>query len=380
MGTAAPGLIALAALTVFTLLFLWVESEIAVAALLGAGAALVLIAARFGWLRAVGTSFARHEGVMNGAAIVGVLIVAAIFRDDHFTLLMVATVLLYVLACLGLNIQFGYAGLLNFAGASFLGIGCYTAAVLTVHTALPHLIVLLIGGVMAAAIGTLLLYPVLRTRGHYAAVITIAFALLFKSFLEVNDVLGGPQGLPVEGFELFGWSFNDNIEFGSLEASFYLNYVLLALVLTVIAFALVRRLERSWIGLNMDAVRLDETASACFGIDLARWKITAFTLGNFLTGVAGAVLGTMLGFIAPTNFTFADSLIMVSIVLLGGIGNPWGVVVAAAIVIVLPEKLQIIQEYRFLLFASVVILILLFRPQGLLPRELRRYLPGWSPP
>jgi ABC-type branched-subunit amino acid transport system permease subunit len=379
MGTVAPGLIALAALTAFTLLFLWVESESAVATLLGAAVAAVLLATRFGWLKKVATSFARHEAVMNGAAIVGVLLVAAVFRDDHFTLLMVATVLLYVLACLGLNIQFGYAGLLNFAGASFLGIGCYTAAVLTVRTALPHLLVLLIGGVMAAAIGTLLLYPVLRTRGHYAAVITIAFALLFKSFLEVNDVLGGPQGLPVEGFELFGWSFNDNIEFGPLEASFYLNYVLLALVLTVIAFALVRRLERSWIGLNMDAVRLDETASACFGIDLARWKITAFTLGNFLAGVAGAVLGTMLGFIAPANFTFADSLIMVSIILLGGIGNPWGVVVAAAIVIVLPEKLQIIQEYRFLLFASVVILILLFRPQGLLPRELRRYLPGWAP-
>jgi ABC-type branched-subunit amino acid transport system permease subunit len=379
MGTAAPGLAALAALTAFTVAFLGVESEIAVAALLAAGAAAVLLATRLGWLKAVATSFADHEAVINGAAVGAVLLVAAVFRDDHFTLLMVATVLLYVLACLGLNIQFGYAGLLNFAGASFLGIGCYTAAVLTGHTALPHLLVLLIGGVMAAAVGTLLLYPVLRTRGHYAAVITIAFALLFKSFLEVNDVLGGPQGLPVDGFELFGWSFNNNIEFGPFEASFYLNYVLLALVLTVLAFALVRRLERSWIGLNMDAVRLDETASACFGIDLARWKITAFTLGNFLAGVAGAVLGTMLGFIAPANFTFADSLIMVSIVLLGGIGNPWGVVVAAAIVIVLPEKLQIIQEYRFLLFASVVILILLFRPQGLLPRELRRYLPGWSP-
>jgi ABC-type branched-subunit amino acid transport system permease subunit len=379
MGTAAPGLAALAALTAFTVLFLGFESELALAALLAAGAAAALIAARLGWLRAVRTSFAEHEAVMNGGAIVAVLIVAAVFRHDHFTLLMVATVLLYILACLGLHIQFGYAGLLNFAGASFLGIGCYTAAVLTVHTALPHFLILLIGGVMAAAVGTLLLYPVLRTRGHYAAVITIAFALLFKSFLEVNDVLGGPQGLPVEGFELFGWSFNSNIELGPIEASFYLNYVLLALALTVIAFALVRRLERSWIGLNMDAVRLDETASACFGIDLARWKITAFTLGNFLAGVAGAVLGTMLGFIAPANFTFADSLIMVSIVLLGGIGNPWGVVVAAAIVIVLPEKLQIVQEYRFLLFAIVVMLILLFRPQGLLPRELRRYLPGWSP-
>jgi len=379
MRNAVPGLAALAALTALAILFLGVESEIAVVTLLLAGAAAVLIAARLGWLGAVQASFVLHESAMNAAAVVGVLIVAAVFRDDHFTLLMVATVLLYILACLGLNIQFGYAGLLNFAGAAFLGIGCYTAAVLTVHTAVPHLLVLLIGGVMAALVGTLVLYPVLRTRGHYAAVITIAFALLFRTFLEVNDVLGGPQGLRVEGFSLFGWEFNGNIEVGPIEASFYLNYVLLALLLVVIAFALVRRLERSWIGLNMDAIRLDETASACFGIDLARWKITAFTLGNFLTGVAGALLGTMLGFIAPTNFTFADGLIMVSIILLGGIGNPWGVVAAAAIVVILPEKLQVIQEYRFLLYAVLVILILLFRPQGLLPRELRRYVPGWAP-
>ena len=379
MRNAVPGLAALAALTALAILFLGVESEIAVVTLLLAGAAAVLIAARLGWLGAVQASFVLHESAMNAAAVVGVLIVAAVFRDDHFTLLMVATVLLYILACLGLNIQFGYAGLLNFAGAAFLGIGCYTAAVLTVHTAVPHLLVLLIGGVMAALVGTLVLYPVLRTRGHYAAVITIAFALLFRTFLEVNDVLGGPQGLRVEGFSLFGWEFNSNIEVGPIEASFYLNYALLALLLVVIAFALVRRLERSWIGLNMDAIRLDETASACFGIDLARWKITAFTLGNFLTGVAGALLGTMLGFIAPTNFTFADGLIMVSIILLGGIGNPWGVVAAAAIVVILPEKLQVIQEYRFLLYAVLVILILLFRPQGLLPRELRRYVPGWAP-
>ena len=125
----------------------------------------------------------------------------------------------------------------------------------------------------------------LRTRGHYAAVVTIAFALLFKSFLEVNDVLGGPQGLPVDGLELFGWSFNDSIEFGPLEASFYPQLrAARAGPGGDRRSLLVRRLERSWIGLNMDAVRLDETASACFGIDLARWKITAFTLGNFLAG------------------------------------------------------------------------------------------------
>ena len=374
---AAP--VAIAALTLFAVLFLWAESQAMIIALIVAAVVLAVLAARLGWLRRVVASIIAHEGTAGASAILGVLIIAAVFREDHFALLMVTTVLLFVLACLGLNIQFGYAGLLNFSGAAFFGVGCYTAAVLTMHTPIPHLLVLLIGGAMASLIGTLVLYPVLRTRGHYAAVITIAFALLFKTFLEVNEVLGGPQGLRVAGMNLFGWEFDSNIELGPIETSFYLNYVLLALAMVIVAFALVRRLERSWIGLNMDAIRLDETASACFGIDLRRWKVTAFTLGNFLIGTAGALFGMMLGFIAPTNFTFADGLIMVSIVLLGGIGNPWGVVVAATIVIILPEKLQLIQEYRFLLFAITVILILLFRPEGLLPRELRRYLPGWSP-
>jgi ABC-type branched-subunit amino acid transport system permease subunit len=339
----------------------------------------VVIGGRVGWLGQVQTALARQDGLLNGGAVVGVLAIAAFFHGDHFALLMVATVLLFVLACLGLTIQFGYAGILNFSGAAFFGVGAYTSAVLTAHTAVPHVLVLLTGGAMAALIGSILIYPVLRTRGHYAAVVTIAFALLFKTFLEVNDVLGGPQGHPVANMNLFGWDFGRGLELGSIRASFILNYVLLALLLVAVGMLLVKRLERSWIGLNMDAIRLDETASACFGIDLARWKITAFTLGNFLAGVAGALYGMMLAFIAPNNFTFADGLIMVSIVLLGGIGNPWGVAVAAVIVIILPEKLQVIQEYRFLLFAATVILILRFRPGGLLPRGLRQYFPGWQP-
>ncbi|MGP1675778.1 MAG: branched-chain amino acid ABC transporter permease, partial [Burkholderiales bacterium] len=122
-----------------------------------------------------------------------------------------------------------------------------------------------------------------------------------------------------------------------------------------------------------------ETASAAFGIDVARWKITAFTLGNFLTGLAGSVYAMMTGFVAPNAFTFGDSLILVSIVILGGLGNPWGLTVATAIVLMLPEKLQFIQEYRLLLYAALVILILLFRPGGLMPRQVRSYLPGWKP-
>jgi ABC-type branched-subunit amino acid transport system permease subunit len=375
-----PGIIVAVGVTAYVIVLLGVESQTGIAVLLAAGAVTVVVAARFGLAARVGRVFAERDNFLNLLVVLGVVPLTVFFYEDHFVLLMVATVIIYVIACLGLNLQFGYAGVLNFAGAAFFGIGCYTAAVLTKNTDVPHLVILVAGGLMAAAIGSVMLLPVLRTHGHYSAVVTIAFGLLFKIFLEVNDTLGGPQGLRVDGMNVLGWEFNDNIEIGeNLEASFYVNYIVVGLILLVLAFALVRRIERSWIGLNLDAVRLDETAASCFGLNITRWKITAFTLGNFLVGLAGAFYAMMLGFIAPTNFTFGDSLILVSIVLLGGIGNPWGLVVATTILIIVPEKLQAIQEYRFLLFAMMVILILLFRPEGLLPRPLRAYFPGWRP-
>ncbi len=373
------GLIALAAASAYLIALLAVEKQALIIALLAFGIVAVLAAAWFGLFDGISRSFADHEDALGLFAIVALLAVAAVFHEDHFVLLLVITVLLYSVATLGLNIQFGYAGVLNFAGASFFGIGAYTSAVLNTYTSVPHLLVLLIGGLLAALIGSLLLLPVLRTRGHYAAVVTIAFALLFKTFLEVNDVLGGPQGMQVKSMKILGWSFNDNIEIGGISVSFYMNYFVVSLLLLIAAFVIVRRLERSWIGLNLDALRLDETAASCFGLDIVRWKITAFLIGNFLIGVAGALFGMVGSFVAPNNYTFADSLILVSILLLGGIGNPWGLIVATFIVVVVPEKLQTIQEYRFLLYALMVIAVLLFRPEGLLPRPVRRYFPGWRP-
>ena len=374
-----PGLTALAAAAFYLAALLAAERQAIIISLLVVGSAIVVAAAWFRALDKVSRSFADHEDALGLGAVLALVAVAAFFHEDHFVLLLITTVLLYSVATLGLNIQFGYAGVLNFAGASFFGIGAYTSAVLNAHTALPHLLVLGIGGLLAALIGSLLLLPVLRTRGHYAAVVTIAFALLFKTFLEVNDVLGGPQGLQVKGMNIMGWAFNDNIQIGKITLSFYLNYFFVSLLLLVGAFVLVRRLERSWIGLNLDALRLDETAASCFGLDIARWKITAFLIGNFLIGIAGALFGMVGGFVAPNNYTFADSLILVSILLLGGIGNPWGLMVATLIVVIVPEKLQTIQEYRFLLYALMVIAVLLFRPEGLLPRPVRRYFPGWQP-
>lgn len=373
---AASVALALAAFAVFAYLFLEIEQQWEVAALAIGAIAALLIFRKSGISARVERSAAANHRTAVMLTVTAVLMVAAALHESHFALLMLATVALYVTVCLGLTIQFGYAGIVNFAGAAFFGIGCYTTAVLGAHTPLPHIVVIGASGLIAALIGSVLILPILRTRGHYAALITIAFGILFKTFLEVNDTLGGPQGLKVPGMLLFGWSFNDPIRItDKLEASFYLNYVALAVALAAFAFVLVKRLERSWIGLNFDAVRLDETAASVFGIGVARWKILAFTLGNFLAGTAGAIYAMMTGFIAPNSFTFGDSLILVSIVILGGLGNAVGVIPAALLLLVLPEKLQVIQEYRFLLYAVLVILILLYRPDGLLPRRLRDYFP-----
>src|SRR5207237_7056916 len=189
-----------------------------------------------------------------------VVALALILREDDFALLLLTRVLIVIVACLGLNVQFGYAGVVNFAGASFFGVGGYTAAVLARTTGLPHFLVLLAGGATAALAGTVLLLPILRTRGHYAALITIAFALLFRTFLEVNDALGGPQGLKLGEMRIGPVHFNDPVDAGAFEGSFYLKFIAVALVLLVLAFGLVQRLARSWIGLALDAVRLDEVA------------------------------------------------------------------------------------------------------------------------
>ncbi|MBG0777508.1 MAG: branched-chain amino acid ABC transporter permease [Desulfovibrionaceae bacterium] len=367
------GIVAAVAVTAYAAAFLLSESQGLILALLVGGAVAAGLAVRVGAHRAVARSLAAHGRLGDGLAVGMVLALMVIFHDDHYALFLVATILLYVVAVLGLNVQLGFTGLINFSCASFFGIGGYTAAMLGGHTGVPPLVILACGGVTAAVVGSILLLPVLRTSGHYSALVTMAFALLFKVFMEVNDAFGGPQGVDVAPMRLFGWDFSSDVEIGSYTGSFYLPYVLLALALAVGAFVLVRRIERSWIGLSLDAVRVDEVAGACFGIDIRRWKITAFTAGNFLAGVSGALYAMMLAYISPANFTFADSLIFLSILLLGGIGSSWGVVLATAVVVVVPEKFQVIQEYRFIIYSSLVLLMILFRPMGLLPRKVRAY-------
>jgi len=371
-----PAVVGVIAIAVFAMVLLRIHDQWGLLALGVVAAVALLLAVRTGAAAHFERAFATHERLMNGVVVVAFLGVIAVLAREDFSLLILSTVLLYCVACMGLSVQLGYCGVMNFAGAAFFGAGAYTAAVVGGHTSLPHLLVVLAGGIVAGLLGSVLLLPVLRTRGHYAALITVAFGILFRSFLEVNNTLGGPQGLTVPGMTIFGWSLNKGLVIGGITLSFYVNYALVALALATIVYVVTRRLERSWVGMHFDAVRIDELAASTFGLNVQGLKIMALVIGNVFAGMAGAVFAMMTGFISPTDFDFPTSLVLIAIIMLGGIGNLWGILPATAFVLILPEKLQAIQEYRFLLYAGAVILVLLYRPEGLFPRRLRRHFPS----
>ncbi len=314
--------------------------------------------------------------LLRASLLVSAAVLIVALREDTFGLLMLATVLIYVLACFGLTIQMGFAGLTNFGAAAFMGAGGYTVAMLARLGHVPGLISLVSAGAVSVLIGFVLLAPVLRTRGHYAALTTLAFSVMFTVYVDASDVLGGPQGIKLPGLMLFGWDFSRDIQLGAYTFGSYANYVILTGGFVGLSGLLIGLMNRSWIGVWLDVVRLDETAASIFGLRVWYWKLLAFTLGNFLLGLAGAIYAQMTGFIAPANFQLGDSLAIVSILILGGVGNIWGILPATLLVVLLPEKLQIVQEYRFLIFALVVILVLIVRPSGILPRRMRRLQEG----
>ena len=332
-----------------------------------------VVAQRRGIVTGASRAWDEHPLAMTVGSLLAVLCVAGLHRSQPFALLTLATLLIYAVACLGLTIQFGYAGVVNFAGAAFFGIGAYATAALAEVGHVPSLLLPVLSGVASALLGCLLIVPILRTRGHYVAIITIAFSVLFKSFIQSSGWIGGSEGSSVPGLSFLGWNFNSNFHVGQQTISSYMSYVLLSLLALTLVLFLVRRLNSSWLGLMLDAVRLDPVAATSFGVSVPRVKILAFFSGNFLLGLAGSIYAMMTGYVSPGNFTLGDSLLLVSILILGGMGNPWGVLPGVLIIVMLPEKLQAMQEYRLFIFSVLVVGMILIRPSGILPRRRRNY-------
>ncbi len=289
------------------------------------------------------------------------------FLFSMYQTTIMSTALIYVMLGLGLNIVVGLAGLLDLGYVAFYAVGAYSYALLNYHFGITFWVALPIGGILGTIFGILLGYPVLRLRGDYLAIVTLGFGEIIRLVLENwNDFSFGPSGIAnIPRPSLFGVEM-------SLQANInYLYYILIGLVIFTIF--VVNRLQNSRIGRAWIALREDEIACQAMGIDKAKTKLTAFALGATWAGMGGVVFAAKTTFINPASFTIWESVMVLCIVVLGGMGSIIGVIIGAMVLILLPEYLRAFSEYRMLIFGIMLVTMMIFRPGGIIPDIRKKY-------
>jgi branched-chain amino acid transport system permease protein len=306
--------------------------------------------------------------------------------------------LLFIMLALGLNIVVGFAGLLDLGYIAFFAVGAYSYALLAspqlaVHW--PFLVLLPLCAAVAAVFGILLGGPTLRLRGDYLAIVTLGFGEIIRVFLNnLNrpiNITNGPQGITlIDPLQLGGFSLAQTHSVAGLTFSPAHNYYFVFLACAVIAIVISLRLENSRIGRAWVAIRDDELAASAMGINTRNMKLLAFAMGATFGGVAGGLFASFQGFISPESFHLIDSIMVLCMVVLGGMGNVAGVVLGAVLLTALPEALRYIgplqqrwfgevlidpSDLRMLLFGLALVLMMLFRPSGIWPARRRTAMP-----
>ncbi len=302
-----------------------------------------------------------------GLAVLAVFMIAMPAVSSIYQVNIFISALLYVMLGLGLNIVVGLAGQLVLGYAAFYAVGAYTYGMLNHYFGLGFWAVLPAGGLLAVIFGLMLGFPVLRLKGDYLAIVTLGFGeiirLVLENWSEVTRGSTGISGIARPG--LFG------LELDVTQATTYIYYLVLAAV--AITVVVVSRIKNSRVGLALQALREDEIACEAMGINLTRVKLSAFAMGACWAGFAGVIFAAKTTFINPASFTFMESAMILSIVVLGGMGSIVGVILAAFILILMPEYLRAFSEYRMLLFGAIMVVMMIYRPQGLISGEKRRY-------
>ena len=291
-------------------------------------------------------------------------------------------ILIYVMLGLGLNIVVGLAGLLDLGYVGFYAVGAYSYALLAMYFQVGFWTGLVAAGALAALFGFLLGFPVLRLRGDYLAIVTLGFGEIIRILLRnMTELTGGPNGISnIEKPTLFGLSFERRAAEGMQTFHEYfgvayngINKViflyLIALLLVLLTLFVINRLLRMPIGRAWEALREDEIACRALGMNPTVIKLSAFTLGAAFAGFAGSFFAARQGLVTPESFTFIESAIILAIVVLGGMGSQLGIILAAVVMILLPELMREFSEYRMLMFGALMVLMMIWRPQGLLPMQ-----------
>jgi len=335
---------------------------------------------------------------------VGIVVVAMTLTALPFALAGIGTAwvritnsaILYIFLALGLNIVVGFAGLLDLGYIAFYAVGAYTYALLAsphFNLHLPFWIALPIGAGIACLFGALLGAPTLKLRGDYLAIVTLGFGEIIRIFLnnlsQPVNITNGPQGITlIDPFRIGGISFRASDTILGLDFSGPIKYYYFLLLVLVAVIVVNLRLQNSRLGRAWEAVREDEIAARAMGINTRNVKLLAFAMGASFGGLAGGMFSAIQGFISPESFILVESINVVAMVVLGGMGNVFGVILGALLLSFMPEILRYtvgpIQErifgrmllepevIRMLLFGFALVLMMLFRPAGILPSALRK--------
>jgi branched-chain amino acid transport system permease protein len=300
-------------------------------------------------------------------ATIGVIALVYPFVTPMYHTSIMISALVYVILGLGLNIVVGLAGLLDLGYVAFYAVGAYAYALLNMHYGWSFWVVLPLSALLGCLFGTLLGYPVLRLRGDYLAIVTLGFGEIIRMVLENwVDFSNGPRGIGnIPGPSSFG------IELNQHQSVIYIYFIIIAVCLITIFF--VNRLENSRIGRAWIALRDDEIACQAMGIDKTKTKLTAFALGATWAGLAGVIFAAKTSYINPMSFTIWESITILCVVVIGGMGSAIGVIAGALVLILLPEYLRAVAEYRMLVFGALQVIVMVFKPEGLIEAVRKTY-------
>ncbi len=302
------------------------------------------------------------------------LIIPFFFLENIYVVHVLTLALIFAIAVLGLNFQIGSAGMVNFAQGTLMGIGAYTSALLCTHFGVSFWIGLLAAIIVSAFFGLILGLPTLKTKEYHLSLVTIAFAYVGYLLILNMSWTGGPDGIAgIPKPKIFGFSLINSLKIGGIFISGTILYYYLVLIFLGVAIILARRIHYSWLGITWNAIRDDDIAAQCYGIKPTPYKLLSFVLGSIFAGVAGVLYAHFVGFISTESMAFSVDLLLVGMVILGGMDNIYGVMIGAFLLVLIPEKFRSFEDFRLLFYGIVLVLMLIFRPQGLFPKRVRIY-------
>ena len=320
---------------------------------------------RFGMLFLTREALKQRKLALRVLSGMGIAVIAFPFLVNSYQVTIITSALIFVILGLGLNIVIGYGGLLHLGYAAFYAAGAYNYGLLYLYTGMGFWAALPLGALSGMVFGLLIGFPVLRLRGDYLAIVTLALGQIVRLLLEnLSGFTKGPEGIA----QIPRPKFFTDLSYGG--AVIYLYFIVLAGV--ILTIFVIRRIEDSRIGRALEAMRDDEIAAQAMGIDLTRVKLITFSMGALWAGLAGVFLAGKTAYINPGSFTLLESVMILVAVVLGGTGSIPGVVLGALLVTLIPEYFRALSDYRMLMFGAALVLMPIFRPQGIIPRVRRR--------